>query len=224
MRAVAERRYECVGAHAADARDPADCDTLFGSSVMPSNALSPDAAAPAHRDIRPLSSARQLLLLLLVLGSAVSLLASGRLSVRLIVDGAASFAFIPVLEILALYVVIRRWREHVSFRAVLGPFLAGNQPWLYWLVATGALFSVVPPRAIGFVLIDSVAASAIVPFAWALRLDVRFFVDECHRRAADAVRDALLHRIIGWGLGLTYFFGIAIWSLTQPMIARWLGQ
>jgi hypothetical protein len=195
-----------------------------GTAVMPSNALSPDAAAPSHRDIRPLSATRQLLLLLLVLGSTVSLLASGRLSVRLIVDGAVSFAFIPALELLALYVVVRRWRERVSFRAVLGAFLAGNQPWLYWLVAIGAVFSVVPPRAIGFVLIDSVAASAIVPFAWALRLDVRFFTDEYHRSAADAVRDALLHRVIGWGLGLTYFFGIAIWSLTQPTFARWLGQ
>jgi hypothetical protein len=191
---------------------------------MPSNALASEAATSAHRDIRPFNATRQWLLLLLMLGGTVSLLASGRLSVRLIVDGAVSFAFIPTLETLALYVVVRRWRERVSFRAVLGPFLAGNQPWLYWLVAIGALFSVVPPRTIGFTLIDFVAASAIVPFAWALRLDVRFFVDDCHRRTADAVRDALLHRVIGWGLGVAYFFGIAIWSLTQPTFARWLGQ
>lgn len=143
----------------------ADCDTLCRSPVMPSNVIASDATVPSQRDIRPLSATRQLLLLLLVLGSVVSLLASGRLSVRLIVDGAASFAFIPALEILALYVVTRRWRERESFRAVLRSFLAGNAPWLYWLVAIGALFSAVPPRTIGFVLIDSVAASAIVPFA-----------------------------------------------------------
>ena len=60
---------------------------------MPSNVIASDATTrPSQRDVRPLGATRQLLLLLLVLGSVVSLLASGRLSVRLIVDGAASFA------------------------------------------------------------------------------------------------------------------------------------
>ena len=48
---------------------------------------------------------RKPLLLLFVLGCGVSAMASGRFSMRLIVDGAVSFAFLPALELLALAIV-----------------------------------------------------------------------------------------------------------------------
>jgi hypothetical protein len=51
---------------------------------------------------------RRPLLLAFTLGCAVSLLASGRLSARLIVDGAVSFAFVPVFEVLAFAALYRR--------------------------------------------------------------------------------------------------------------------
>jgi hypothetical protein len=176
--------------------------------------------ADAHH---PPTAVGQVLLLLLVLGSFVSFAASGRLSVRLVLDGAISFAFIPALEVLAFYLVVLRWRERFAFRNGLRPFLAGNVPWLYWLVAIGALLSVVPPRTIGFGLVEFVVASAIVPFVWAFWNDVRHLTECCGRPKSDAIRDALLHRAIGWGLGILYFFGIAIWSLVQPTMTRWFG-
>jgi hypothetical protein len=182
-----------------------------------------DASGRTRRIAHHPSVAGQLLLLLLMLGSFVSFAASGRLSLRLMLDGAISFAFIPVLEVLALYLVVLRWRERFAFRDVLRPFLSGNLPWLCWLVAVGALLSVIPPRTIGFGLVGSVAASAIVPFVWAFWTDVRCLIDRCGRRKAEAIRDALLHRAIGWGFGILYFFGIAIWSLVQPTMARWFG-
>jgi hypothetical protein len=162
------------------------------------------------------------LLLLLVLGSFVSLLASGRLTVRLILDGAASFAFIPAFEVLALYLVVRRWQTRAAFHRILRPFLSGNLPWLCWLVIVGAIFSVVPPRSITFSLLTCAEASAVVPLVWAFWIDVRFFTERGRRKAA-AVGDALLHRVVGWGLGVSYFFGIAIWSLVQPTLSRWFG-
>ena len=50
---------------------------------------------------------RRPLLLLLVLGCGVSMEVSGRFSLRLIVDGMVSFAFVPIAEVGSLALV---WR------------------------------------------------------------------------------------------------------------------
>jgi hypothetical protein len=173
-----------------------------------------------------LAAARQLAFLGLTIGCFVSMLASGRLSARLVVDGALSFAFIPILEVLALLLVLRlcRPRVEVPFAVDLTLFLMGNTPWLLWLALAGAMMSVVPPRAIGLGLTRAVEASTIVPIVWSFLIDLRFFRETAGRSPSSAVRAALLHRAIGWPLAFAYFLGIAIWTLVQPTFAGWLGR
>jgi hypothetical protein len=165
---------------------------------------------------------RQLFLLLLLLGSFVSLAASGRLTPRLIVDGAISFWFMPAAEVAAFALVLTRRRRTSAFAVALGDFLGGNAPWLWWLVAMGTLFSVIPPRAIGIWLMRATEASALVPFVWSWTIDVRFFQECAHQPRQAAVRSALGQRAIAWSLGIAYFFGIAIWGLTRSALALWL--
>ena len=81
---------------------------------------------------------RRPLRLLFVCGCVVSLSASGRLSARLIADGAVSFAFLPVFSLLALAAVYRRSPRRVSFAHAADLFFAANAPWLLWLVAFAA--------------------------------------------------------------------------------------
>src|SRR5262249_60631416 len=56
---------------------------------------------------------RRPLLLALFIGSGVSLMSSGRLTPRLVVDGAVSFAFVPVFELAAFALVHRRGSPRV---------------------------------------------------------------------------------------------------------------
>jgi hypothetical protein len=166
---------------------------------------------------------RKPLLLMLVLGLGVSAAASGRFTARLIVDGALSLAFLPAIEVAALAVVnARGTRRRLPFAEAVDRFLAGNEPWLVWLICVTIVSVTVPPRQIGAWL-PWVASTAMVPFGLSVRLDVRFFSDVCHRSPREAITDLLLNRAIGWPLGVAYFFGIAIWSEQLPEFVHWIG-
>ncbi len=157
-----------------------------------------------------------------VLGCAVSMLASGRLSARLIADGAMSFAFVPFFQALALAVVWRTGRRPArSLRLALPEFGPGNRPWLVWIVAVTAVAALVPPRDIG-PWIRPVLFSASVPIVWSVILDFHFFRDTGVQSPGGAIRDLVLHRAIAWtGAGL-YFLGLAAWAEVVPRLAPWV--
>src|SRR5262245_50321610 len=76
---------------------------------------------------------RRALLLAFMLGCGVSLLASGRFTLRLIVDGTLSFAFVPLCELAAYAVVFRVQRGARPFARAADRYFAGNAAWLWWL-------------------------------------------------------------------------------------------
>jgi len=166
--------------------------------------------------------ARRPLLLLLFLGCDVSLAVSGRLTLRLIVDGAISLAFVPFFCLAGLAVV---WRRHPRvtprFASVGDAFFAGFTPWLVWLTVAGAVFGLVPARAFGSWFFPMLISGA-VPLAWSLRIDWGFF-RETFGRPQHAWRDLMIHRAIEWiGVGM-YFLGIALWYDVLPGLAMKLG-
>ena len=156
---------------------------------------------------------RRPLRLLFVCGCVVSLWVSGRLSVRLIADGAVSFAFLPVFSLAALAIVYRRSPRRVSFAQAADVFLAANAPWLLWLVAFAALRALespmqaaAPPLALSW----TIELSLIVAAVWSAYVDLHFF-REVLPHPAGSSRDLILQRAIGWSCSAAYFFGIAIW-------------
>lgn len=74
------------------------------------------------------------LLLALLLGTTVSLQASGRTSARLVVDGMIAFAFVPIFMMAAMAIVYRRRPRHVTLGQALNVFFVANAPWLVWLI------------------------------------------------------------------------------------------
>jgi hypothetical protein len=143
----------------------------------------------------------------------LSLWASGRLSVRLIADGAVSFAFLPVFSLLALAVVYRRSPRTVSFAHAADLFFAANAPWLLWLVAFAALRCLETPMqaaAPPLALSVAIKLSLVLVAAWSAYVDLQFF-REVLPGPAGGVGDLLLQRAIGWSCSAAYFFGIAIW-------------
>lgn len=161
------------------------------------------------------------LFFLLVLGCALSFSASGRLSLRLILDGAVSFAFLPAFAVIGFAAVyFSRGDRPLPFPRALDLFLTGLSPWILWLVVFSTICAIVPPRRFG-PWIWPLEISLLVPAVWSVVLDFHFFSEPlaCSWRAAT--RDILLYRLIAWCGATAYFFGIAIWYEVVPLVIGW---
>jgi hypothetical protein len=157
---------------------------------------------------------RRPLRLLFICGCVVSLWASGRLSVRLIADGAVSFAFLPVFSLAALAAVYWQSPRRVSFARAADLFFIANAPWLVWLVAFAALRALESPTlaaAPPLVLSSAIELSLVVVAAWSAYVDWHFFREVLPHPSGSA-RDLILQRAIGWSCSVAYFVGIAIWA------------
>ena len=164
---------------------------------------------------------RRPMLLAFVLGCGVSLLASGRLSPRLILDGAISFAFVPALEAVAFAVVYRLGSRPVRFAPAMDLFFATNRPWLLMLVALAALGVFQSQRQVAIWSVPPrlwiLAGAAVLAIAWSVYLDFAFFRRALQRSTAAAARDVIVLRGITWILGTVYLLGFASW----PVIVAW---
>jgi len=154
---------------------------------------------------------RHSLFLAFVLGCFVSVATSGRLSVRLVTDGALSFAFVPAIEIAAFALVLTTGtRAEVPFRRAVDLFLLGNAPWLLWIVAAMVVAGLVPPKAVGSWMLPVFASSSLAA-GWSARIDYVFFRDVMQRSPRGAIQDLILFRAMAWPAATAYFLGIAIW-------------
>ena len=165
---------------------------------------------------------RQPLLVVFVLGTTVSVLASGQFTLRLIVDGAVSFAFVPVCEAAGIAAVWSRRRAVLSYPVTLDSLFENNVPWLVWLLALVGIGAFVPAVEVGY-WITPVLVSLVVPVAWSAYLDFRLLRTMMGRTAGGAAFDVALQRAIAWPLAFTYFLGATLLSDVVPMAAGWLG-
>jgi len=157
------------------------------------------------------------------MGCVVSASASGRISARLILDGAISFAFIPIFQIAAFAIVFRLRRSgDTSFPGAADRFFAGDFPWLLWLVLVAALLGSTPHRVNARWFLP-IVVSAVVPAVLVARLDFRFFRHDMGATSRQAKSSVVLHRAIAWTLAIAYFFGIALWSEQLPELAKAVG-
>ena len=166
---------------------------------------------------------RQPLLLVFVLGTTVSMLGSGQFTLRLIVDGAVSFAFVPVCQAAGISAVWLRRRSVLSYAATLDSLFENNVPWLVWLLALigiGAFVPVVELRN----WITPVLVSLVAPVAWSAYLDFRLMRTTMCRSAGGAALDVALQRAVAWPPAFTYFLGATLLSEVASMVAGWLGR
>jgi len=92
---------------------------------------------------------RQPLLLVFYLGCVVSIAASGRVAPRLVLDGAISFAFLPIAEGVAFAAVYARRRRALPFAPAVDRFFLTNAPWLAAMMAVAVLTIVQTPVELG---------------------------------------------------------------------------
>jgi hypothetical protein len=146
---------------------------------------------------------------------------SGRFSVRLIADGAMSFAFVPTFDVAALGVVcLTGPRARRPFAWTVDRFFAGNAAWLVWMAILAGVFAAIPPRY-PLPLFGSPLLTGLVPLVWCACGDFRFFRSSMERSPAGAWRDLALHRLILWTSAVSYFFGIALWHEYVPQVVGW---
>lgn len=139
----------------------------------------------------------------------------------LVLDAGISAAFMPVVQLLGFLLI---WRMRIAHsrateRDVL-QFLAGNAPWLWWWCLAAVPMVAVPPQSLG-PWIRAAILSTIVPIAWSIREDVRWLRADRGRTAGEAALDVAGLRLVTWGAGIVWFFGIAIWYGELPKIAAW---
>jgi hypothetical protein len=166
---------------------------------------------------------RKALPFLFAVGCLVSAAASGRFTIRLIVDGAISFAFIPLFDAVALAIVARvRLADRPRTPRLLASFGDGYRPWLMWIVFAAAVMVLVPPRDV-FPWVLRSALSGVIPLIMAIRADRDFFTGVMGRTYEAARIDVVWHRLLFWPACIVYFFGIAIWNDTLPGLLMSVG-
>ena len=140
------------------------------------------------------------------------MIVSSTLVPRLMIDGAISFLFVPVIQVLAFAVVYRRTRRHVDFAEAADRFFATNMPWLLWLLAVGLWCVLQSPRDASLWSLTEifVALGTLIPvmvWSWWLERDLL------------RVRESLVFRAIAWPAVLVYFIGIATWADLRWLLA-----
>jgi hypothetical protein len=185
----------------------------------------PDTAAPGptlRSDYTRV--ARQPLFLAFVLGCGVSMLGSGRLTIRLIADGTLSFLFVPLSELLGFvvsYSIVARRRPDgrpqpdgvsaraVSFAEAVDDFFATNQPWLWWSIALIIAAAIIPASRLGS-LLGPILMTAPIPIVLSGVLEWRFARRVLGRTRGQAAVGLAMQRAVAWSAATAYFFGVAL--------------
>jgi hypothetical protein len=160
---------------------------------------------------------RRPLLVAFVLGCAVSLLTSGRVTLRLAGPATLYWSFIPLAGIAGLLVVSGR-RLHA---AMVDEFFLSYAPWMLWITAFAALWAFVPPAdafaRTGYPWVWE--ALALVAMVWSARADFHFYQRTFGHSRRQAVRGLLVQRLISWSAVLVIF----VWSAGLQVVASELG-
>jgi hypothetical protein len=134
-----------------------------------------------------------------LLGCVVSLIASGVLTLRLIVPAIVVWSYVPIVLILALGAVTWPRRQTVPFSRAVDVFFTGYGPWAILLIALASALSFLPPE-IGWERARLWLGGIGLVVIWSAYLDYWFFRAVYRATPLAAVRDLLLVRLISWTL------------------------
>jgi hypothetical protein len=158
--------------------------------------------------------------LCLVLGCVISLLSASVASVRLIGATAIYWSFVPIVEILALAVIVWRRRGVRTFATLIDAFFAGHAAWTLLLLVTGAVLAVAPPQYWWFLISRGGVAGVAIVAGWSAYVDLCFFRYVCSAPLKRAVADVALQRLITWTLIFWIFAvpGLTPFSVIQKIV------
>ena len=159
---------------------------------------------------------RRPLALAAFMGCAVSLLTSGRITLRLALPGAIYWSFVPIFQAAALAVVCG---GKLRARQV-DLFFTSNGPWFLWLTAFSALWAFRPPGAAYEWVVHKWIwyGSAWLMGGWCFAIDYQFFRRVEGRAPGSALGALTVQRLLTWGTGMTVFVLSGGWSVVSPMV------
>src|SRR5262245_35637092 len=158
------------------------------------------------------TACRRPLVLTVVLACIVSLLASGTLTLRLVLSASTYWVTTPLAETLALAIVLGRRRDRVGLPRAIDLFFAGHAPWTLLLLAIAASLAFLRPDVGWRLLIHVWPWFAILAIAWSAYIDVCFFRAIVGANRATAVRDVVVLRLLTW----TAVVAIFAWPSMTP--------
>jgi hypothetical protein len=148
---------------------------------------------------------RRPLFLAIFLACMVSLMASQRLTLRLVVTGCLNMSFIPLVEIAGLRAVWCRERG-LSFSRTLDLCFMSHGPWILWLLAYASVWAFASPdHAFFWTAPRYIWPTFILAILWSAGIDYCFLRQIFRRNGTQAAFDLFLQRAISWTLGILIF-------------------
>jgi hypothetical protein len=154
-------------------------------------------------------------LVALVIGTSVTISATERVTLPLVLAGAVGWSFVPLLQLLTGLLLVRG-AEGGTLRALDGYFATG-WAWLLWILALHAVLLMAPAvRSAGLL----VMVTAVCPMLWTLRLLVAFCRRDLHMGRLQAWRRVAIHQSATYLLVLAYVsFAVALWPRVVGLFA-----
>lgn len=141
--------------------------------------------------------------LLVVLGAVVSLTATGRLAPIEATIAAGSFAYVPIVQALALAFALRVIAPKVPFARALALHFAGSGPWLLALLGVAAVALLAPRPAPA--LFTAIPILAVIAWAWGNVLTYALFRGALGLSRARSAAGVALH-LVGINLIVPAYF------------------
>jgi len=177
----------------------------------------------AYRTLAPLAAGTTLhaalgrpLLVAIILGCAMAISATGRITIGLALSTILCWSFVPALQMLTGAWMLTRGTGDPKTAAQMDLWFMGHAPWSLWILVSAAMFtwSGETTRLEWFVV-----ASALIPAVWTGIITRAFcrIVQQAPMRSA--VRRAIAHQIVTVALVVAYLFAVARpWARILEMV------
>ena len=141
---------------------------------------------------------RRPLLVGVVLCYGISMLTAGTVTARLVVGAVLTWFYVPVIEVLGLWLVSWRTRDRPPMSVTIDAFFVGRAPVTLFMLLLSATLASLPPDLRWWTLTRPALSLAILVFAWSVYVDVCFFRYVMHQTKSRAVRRAIGFRLFTW--------------------------
>ena len=138
------------------------------------------------------------LIVLVVIATAVPIMAVQRITVALFASSIASFGFVVLIQMaVGAGIIASAGTRRASMTRALDLWFAGHVPYSLWLLAVAAAFAGLP-----WASLDLLIALAIIPAAWTTVIVAAFCRNVLGTSRAGARWRAAAHFIVVWAIAL----------------------
>jgi hypothetical protein len=145
-------------------------------------------------------------LIALVIGTSLTVSATERVTLSLVLAGAIGWSFVPLVQLLTGWLLVRGSGDRVR---LLNRYFGMHWPWSLWILVTSAMFLLLPvARRFSWVI----TLTAALPILWTLWLLMRFCRDELGLDLVRSWQRVVVHQAATYGIAFAYIFvAVALW-------------